>query len=123
MPFASAPVTTQSAKDAYTLVLQNVGANLPKRDIVDERILHQLTSGKCNTGDSYGTNTGIIDSAGSVGGWPLLKSTTPANDSDHDGMPDTWEIANGLNPNNADDRNLVSKSGFTMLEAFINSIK
>ncbi len=123
MPFPFAPVITQSAKEAYLLVLQNVGATLPKRDIVDERILHQIKSGKCNSGDSYGKNRGIIDSVGSVGGWPLLKSTTAAIDSDHDGMPDTWEIANGLNPNNADDRNKVTKSGFTMLEEFINSIK
>ena len=122
-PFPFAPVITQSAKEAYTLVLQNVGATLPKRDLVDERILQQLASGKCKTGDSYGKNTGIIDSAASVGGWPLLKSTTAAKDSDLDGIPDTWEIANGLNPNNAEDINMVSKSGFTMLEEYINSIK
>ena len=61
-PFPFAPVITQSAKETYTLVLQNVGATLPNRDIVDERILHQIKSGKCINGASYGTNTGIIDS-------------------------------------------------------------
>jgi unsaturated rhamnogalacturonyl hydrolase len=35
-----------------------------------------------------------------AGGWPDLKSAPPTVDSDHDGMPDPWEIDHGLNPKN-----------------------
>jgi len=58
-----------------------------------------------------------------VGGWPELKSTPAPTDSDHDGMPDHWESENGLNPEKADDRNMVAEDGFTMLERYLNSIK
>jgi hypothetical protein len=44
-------------------------------------------------------------------------------DSDEDGMPDAWELANGLDPNDAEDRNNVDlASGYTMLEVYLNSI-
>ena len=38
-----------------------------------------------------------------VNAWPALKTGTPPEDSDHDGMPDEWEKTNGLNPNDAND--------------------
>jgi hypothetical protein len=43
-------------------------------------------------------------------------------DTDLDGMPDTWEQANSLDPHNPDDRNRLHSSGYTMLEAYLNSI-
>jgi pectate lyase len=43
-------------------------------------------------------------------------------DSDHDGMPDSWETLNILNPKNAGDRNKVGEDGYTMLEKYLNSI-
>ena len=123
MPFPFAPVKTQSAEEAYISVLQNVGATLPKRDRVDERIINQLKSGRCTSGDSYGVNTGIIDSVASVGRWPLLQSTTAPIDTDHDGIPDVWETSHELNPNNAEDRNTLDTNGYTMLEEYLNSIE
>ena len=68
-------------------------------------------------------NCGIIDSQKDVGGWPELKRLPAPTDSDHDGMPDTWEKKNGLNPNNPEDRNNVSNEGYTILEIYLNSIK
>jgi len=52
--------------------------------------------------------------------WPTLNSTTAPTDSDHDGMPDSWEISQGLNPNNAADRNNRNSDGYTMLEIYLN---
>jgi hypothetical protein len=66
--------------------------------------------------------SGIIDTQNDVGGWPELKSLPAPKDTDHDGMPDKWEKANGLNPSDAVDRNLI-KEGYTMLEKYLNSIK
>ena len=54
--------------------------------------------------------------------WPELKSTTPLADSDNDGMPDNWEISNGLDPENAEDRNNRNDEGYTMLEVYLNSL-
>jgi hypothetical protein len=41
-------------------------------------------------------------------------------DTDGDGIPDWWEQANGLNPNNPADRNSLHVSLYTMLEMYLN---
>lgn len=117
-PFETAFITTHTAREAYDLVLKNAGAVAPKRDSQDERIITQIRTGKY----PYGTN-GIIDNVEQVGGWPVLKSMTPPKDSDHDGMPDAWEIAHGLNPNDPSDANGDRNGdGYTNIEEYINSL-
>jgi len=37
-------------------------------------------------------------------------------------MPDAWELKNMLNPSNAEDRNLIAKNGYSMLEEYLNGI-
>ncbi len=65
----------------------------------------------------------IPDSQDEVGGWPSLNSFPALADRDKDGMADEWETANGLNPNDAEDRNQDRDSdGFTNLEEYINSL-
>lgn len=121
-PFDFAPVETQSAQNAYDLVLENVGANLPKRDALDKRIIDETRSGKCSYGDSYGSHTGIIDSQRNGEGWPELKTYNVTVDSDSDGMPDAWEKTMCLDPENPDDRNKTTPEGYTMLEKYINGL-
>jgi hypothetical protein len=121
-PFPFADVATQSAEEAYKLVLEKVGAILPKRDVLDKRIISETMSGKCAYGDSYGSHTGIIDSQKSTAGWPELKTYNVLIDSDNDGMPDTWEKTMRLNPNDPEDRNKISPAGYTMLEEYINGL-
>lgn len=122
-PFDFAPVQTQSAKDAYTSVLKDAGAVLPKRDAIDARIIEEVKTGVCRFGDSWGKNTGIIDSQKSVGGWPELKTYDIKPDSDKDGMPDEWEKQHGLNPSDASDNKTDrSNDGYTNIEEYINSI-
>jgi len=122
-PFPVAPVRTISAGRAYREVLGNAGATLPGRDAVDERIVSETRSGRCAYGDSYGPGTGIIDSQNSVGGWPVLKTYDVRSDSDRDGMPDEWELKRRLNPSDPSDRNVIARSGYTMLEEYINGIR
>ena len=132
-PWPAMAIQQQTAEEAYASVLKNAGASLPKRDAVDTRIVEEVRSGNATyEGKSYKENnsmsdkskkSGIIDSQTDVGGWPELKSTLAPSDSDHDGMPDDWETENGLNPNNAADRNKVADNGYTMLENYINSIE
>lgn len=132
-PWPSMPINQQTAKVAYKIVLDNAGSILPKRDVIDERILKDAREGNATyEGKSYKNNqevadkskiTGIIDTQADVGGWPELKSLPAPVDTDHDGMPDAWEKANKLDPKNADDRNKVGADGYTMLEKYLNSIK
>jgi pectate lyase len=117
-PFEFAPVTTQSAVEAYNLVLKNAGATYPKRDSQDERVIAQIKTGVYSK-----TPTGIIDNVEQVGGWPQLKSAPAPVDGDHDGMPDSWEKAHGLNPNDAaDGSKITGGEGYTNLEVYLNSI-
>lgn len=111
-PFETGPVRAEDAPSAYKRVLETGGAILPKRDIVDARIVNDV---KKRIGK-------IIKSQEEVGGWPKLESTSAPTDSDYDGMPDIWEIEKGLNPQNANDRNKVGNDGYTMLENYLNSI-
>jgi len=129
----SMAINQQTAEQAFNTTIHNVGATLPKRDIIDTRVVHDALNGDAACeGLSYKQKQklldktkkcGIIDSQVDVGGWPELKSTAPPTDTDHDGMPDDWEIANKLNPNNADDRNNLAFGGYTMLEKYLNSIE
>jgi pectate lyase len=126
------PISQHAPQDAYRLVLQNAGASLPKRDKVDTRIVNEVYSGKATyDGRFYEiqqsftdtlTIRGIIDSQKDVGGWPELISTIAPLDSDHDGMPDDWEISKGLNPNDDQDRNNLNSEGYTRIEEYLNSI-
>lgn len=123
-PFPSALVITQPAKEAYFLVLSHVGANLPKRDKIDTRLIEEVRTGTAVYGETWGGGgKGIIDSQNAVGGWPNLESDSPPVDSDHDGMPDVWERENGLNPKDSTDGNEVWKdSGYTNLEIYLNEL-
>ena len=131
-PVASLPaIRTQTAEAAYTSVLDSAGAILPCRDTIDRRIVRETRTGTATfEGPTYGAVTGtgishpsgIIDKLTDVGGLPIYNSTTAPLDSDHDGMPDTYETAKGLNPANATDRNTVGASGYTNLEIYLNSI-
>ena len=112
-PIASGSVTTHTAEEAYRLVLAQAGAVLPHRDAVDRRVVEQVRNG---TGR-------VIDSQDEVGGWPEYASADPPQDSDLDGMPDTWEKAQGLNPNDPSDA-VTDKdgNGYTNIEGYINGL-
>ena len=131
-PWNSMKINEQSPEEAYKTVLANAGCTLPKRDVIDNRIVDEVRNGYATyEGASYkklkkvkdaSKKTGIIDSQEDVGGWPLLKSAPAPADSDHDGMPDEWEKKNGLNPNDPADGNTVNEDGYTNLEKYLNSL-
>ncbi len=115
------PILLQTAKEAYEKVLQYAGAIFPIRDAVDARVIME-TKTKTATGHGIYGKPGIIDNAEQVGGWPEYKIGVVKIDSDNDGMPDEWEDKNGLNKNDASDRNKLDKDGYTMLEKYLNEI-
>lgn len=113
----------QSAQDSYQSVLQYAGAsNL--RDKIDQRIVKETREGTFTyTGSNGGTN-GLIDTQSDVEGWSEYVATTSTQpDTDKDGMPDEWEIAKGLNPNDGNDGNRYNLSKeYTNLEVYLNSL-
>jgi hypothetical protein len=111
-PFAAPAVQTVPARAALELVLATVGASRPARDAVDARLI-----------DHVRTHTGrLINSQAEVGGWPDLKSVAAPLDTDQDGMPDAWETARGLDPKSPADGKAIAESGYTNLEAYLNSL-
>ncbi|MCD0489345.1 polysaccharide lyase [Pedobacter sp. MC2016-14] len=136
-PFPMAPMTILPTMDAHKYVLANAGATLPKRDPVDTRVIEQVKTGIIVTPknvklsdkpdfehrrlpkDSY--KMGIITDVSQVGGYPVYKGT-PYKDSDDDGMPDDYESKNGLNPKDASDAAIITKSGYSNIEVYLNSI-
>jgi len=116
-PWDAMPIYQETPEDAYNAVLAYAGCSKPNRDTIDKRIIREAASGTA----TYGNN-GIITYPGDVGGWPALASGIPPDDTDHDGMPDSFEIANSLSINNPDDRNDIGAGGYTMLEIYLNSL-
>lgn len=107
----------QTADEALQWVIDSVGACLPDRDEVDAYVIDELCS--------FGTKGATIGSEGAL----ALKSnvghfyTAPKPlDSDNDGMPDAWETANGLNPNDPSDAVAYAANGYLNIENYINNI-
>lgn len=152
-PFPMAHMTIIPSEKTFDYVLENVGATLPIRDIVDQRIIEEVRTGKAYYvkklpkenpyGDMWGLSDksknedgffkyrrldkdsykyGIITDPAQMGGYPEYKGE-PRVDTDGDGMPDEWEIANGLNPNDPSDANGdCTGDGYTNIEKYINGI-
>ena len=113
-------VTTHAAETAYERVLSYVGCS-KQRDSYDDTMVNDVREGKA-TYTGKGNTTGFINSQDDCGGWPALDSTAAPTDTDGDGMPDEWEIANGLNPNDPNDGAVVCADGYTNLEHYLNSL-
>ena len=121
IPLADFLIKPESAKKAYEHVLAKAGTI--HRDAVEQRIVDEVRNGTALYQGVTAHKKGIIDSPADVGGWPTVWDREPLLDSDHDGMPDSWERANGLDSTNPEDRNLVvSKEGYTALEVYLCSL-
>lgn len=118
----ASPITTQDALQAYELVLQNAGAILPQRDTLDQRIVNDVRNRTGRLIDVQGGYPHGTPYNQTVSAWPTLNSLPAPADTDHDGMPDDWETPNGLNPNDAADRNIIGNDGYTMLERYLYRI-
>jgi len=109
-PYAFEPVNTQSADEAYTTVLADVGARPWRRDTVDAGIISNVIN-----------ETGYhINSQSEVGGWPDLLAGLGPKDSDADGMPDYWENHYGYNAKAPDGTGDRDGDGYTNLEEYLN---
>ena len=128
-PTLKGEVTTHSATTAFNKVLDYAGASLD-RDDVDKRYAEEAKNGTATYSGSVTGTKGRIDLVSDVNGYTEenfgKSGRTEGFDSDNDGMPDLWETANGLNPNDASDANTYtldsSKQWYTNLEVYLNSL-
>ncbi len=122
MPHPATPVPTQSAKEAYDEILENVGASF-QRDTMDARIINDV---KNRTGKYVDVQGGFAHGTAyelTVNAWPTLRSLPSPADTDKDGIPDDWETKNNLNPNDASDSgNFRTGNTYTNLELYLNSL-
>ncbi len=118
-------VRTQTAEEAFVDVLANVGCNFPALDPHDQRVIGEVRSGTAAFKGSRTGLPGLPDSQDDVGGWDRYPEVHRAADwdTDHDGMPDAWETAHGLDPKSAADGGLDRDGdGYTNLEDYLNAL-
>ncbi|MDB4632268.1 T9SS C-terminal target domain-containing protein [bacterium] len=122
-PFFEHHIKTHTAKEAYENVLADVGCNVPMLDDHDKRVIRETREGTTSHKGSKSGLPGLPDSQEDVGGWEDYPEIhRPADwDTDRDGMPNTWEIEKGLDPNDAaDGPRDPDGDGYTNLESFLN---
>lgn len=128
-PAPTGIVTTHSAQMAFQKVLAYGGASL-ERDDVDSRYMEEAENGTATYKGSVTGKEGRIDKVADVEGYSETNFPTGSRpygfDSDGDGMPDEWETAQGLNPNDAYDGNTyvldADKKWYTNLEVYLNAL-
>lgn len=134
-PLAPSRLHIQTAGEAYREVLDGAGCSR-RRDRLDRRIVREVRRGRAACRGSVSTDAdqrrGLIDNPSDAragwGGepWPRLKGKVSGRlrDSDGDGMPDRWERARGLDPDDpADGRaTTLSPEGYTHLELYLNEL-
>lgn len=107
--FAAPAIIETPLSTLEGVLAAGAGSTKPTRDSLDTRLTNE-----------FQTRTGNIGRNGAP--WPVLAAGTPPADADHDGMPDAWESARGLNPNNAADGASTASNGYTNLENYLNNL-
>ncbi|MGC4087516.1 MAG: hypothetical protein QM756_06420 [Polyangiaceae bacterium] len=118
--------TIHSAKDAFKIVLSDVGANQPVFDDHDTRIINETLTGTAKYKGSVSGLPGLPDRETDVGGFESYPESKrdAAWDSDADGLPDWWETAAGTNPKGAsgnftDSNSDLEGDGSTEMEEYL----
>lgn len=127
-PAPTGMVTTHSASETYEKVIAYSGASL-FRDDIDARYTKEARTGTATYKGSVTGKAGLIDVVADVEGYTEVDFPTGKRDdnfdTDGDGIPDAWEIANGLDPENPSDgrgKSLDPKGMYTNLEVYANSL-
>ncbi len=131
--------TVDSAETAYYKVVNYSGASVYNNTDGTTKLFHDdidteiLTGVKEQTGKILLHNAESHNADGEYFTQEFIKNLPSYNvndpdsewyrpDSDQDGMPDTWEKAHGLNPEDAEDRNAIAPSGYTWIEEYLNEL-
>lgn len=107
-----------TAQEALAWIIDSVGPCLPVRDEVDQYLIDELVSY-----GTKGTANGIIsEKTLPHKGTGTLRGGYKPPDTDQDGIPDAWETANGLNPNDPSDAAAIAANGYSNIENYSFSI-
>ncbi|MFC2137799.1 T9SS type A sorting domain-containing protein [Bacteroidota bacterium] len=126
-PFFPSEATIHTAREAYKLVLSDVGCTQPVFDDHDIRIVNETLDSTYTYRGSRTGKSGFPDSEKDVGGWEeypgFLRSADW--DTDLDGLPNWWEKVRGLDTNSAsgdfsESNADYDKNGYTNLEEFLH---
>jgi hypothetical protein len=122
VPYAG---VTDAATDAYRRVLNYVGARWDDRNAIDARLIEEVRSGAgriaARNDPASGTEWNALLARRPKDG--VAPFNRPARfDTDRDGLPDTWEIAHGLDPAAPDNNGDVDADGYTNLEEYLNEL-
>jgi len=107
------PKSFEKPEDALKTVIAESGASL-HRDAVDNRLIDCVKS--------LGKTGKIIKSEVEAGGQPNIALVKGPKDTDGDGIPDSWEKAHKLNPNDPTDGKTITTNGYSNLEIYINEL-
>jgi autotransporter-associated beta strand protein len=87
-------------------------------DAVDAQMMNNVqTLGSAGRLWSSESQTGLTN-----GGLGTLNAGSAPTDADHDGIPDAWEAAHGMNPNSAADALQLNPLGYRMIEQYANEL-
>lgn len=107
------------AAGLYASLVNTVGSSYPRRDPADSIMIAELSSLGI-TGNPI--NTFTDETTLLPGGTGTVYNAPAPLDTDRDGMPDAWETAHSLNPASAADATVITTSGYTNLELYINDV-
>jgi hypothetical protein len=107
-------VTVMRPMEAFDRVVANAGASL-HRDAHDLRMIEHVRS--------FGKKGAVIKEESAVGGIGRLMNAQSPPDADRDGMPDEWEKAHNLDPNDPGDAMKIDpKTGYAIVENYVNGL-
>ena len=128
-PTVTGEITTHTADDAFAKVMDYCGASL-FRDVIDTRYMEEAESGTAKYIGSVTEKPGLIDVVADAkdsyteDNFPTSERSADF-DTDGDGMPDEWEEANHLNPNDPSDASATTvdpRDWYTNIEVYANSL-
>ena len=116
-PYAYPELEKWAGNELIEMLLPEVGASLPYRDLADCYMVDEVLSfgkkGKLITNENE-LPIGVPTT------WSWFKGSKPT-DTDGDGMPDAWEEANGTDKAK-NDAMTIADNGYANIENYINSI-
>lgn len=127
----SSVLTAESAEASYEHVISFAGNGIAPelRTAIDQQCAEETKNGtgSCSGTAAYDSSVTDLDkysiACGVTYDYPDAVLTKTITDADNDGMDDSWELARGLDPNDASDTNGdYCGQGYTNIEYYINDL-